>query len=133
MRYAFVENGVVADCVQVPPETIFRRDYAEKFISAPDDCGPGWTYDGTDFSAPAPPPAIVPLVVTMRQARLALLGAGLLQTVNDAVAAAGDVARIEWEYAQEVRRDWPTLIALQGAVGLSDAQIDALFVAAASL
>lgn len=42
------------------------------------------------------------------------------------------MAAIEWEYAQDVSRDWPTLLALQGAVGLSDAQLDALFVAAAA-
>ena len=64
---------------------------------------------------------------------LALLAAGLLPTVTAAVAAADAVAQIEWEYAQEVRRYWPTLLALQGAVGLSDAQLDALFVAAAAL
>jgi hypothetical protein len=47
--------------------------------------------------------------VTMRQARLALLGAGMLSTVNTMLAgmtgAQGEAARIEWEYSQEVQRD----------------------------
>ncbi|MCV6901066.1 hypothetical protein OE165_28940, partial [Escherichia coli] len=47
--------------------------------------------------------------VTMRQARLALLGAGKLPAVNAAIAAMqgaqGEAARIEWEYSQEVQRD----------------------------
>lgn len=95
--------------------------------------GIGWIWDGSVLSAPEPEPATIPQVVTMRQARLALLAAGLLPTVAAAVAAADDVARIEWEYAQEVRRDWPTLLGLQGAVGLSDGQLDALFLAASDL
>ena len=69
----------------------------------------------------------VPQVVTMRQARLALLNAGLLDTVNAAVSAAGGSAAIEWEFAQEVERNWTTLISLQPTLGLTDEQIDDLF------
>lgn len=79
----------------------------------------------------------VPEVVTMRQARLALLGAGLLAQVNTAVAnmpgAEGDAARIEWEYAQEVRRDSPLVAALSAAFGWTSAQLDDLFTEGAKL
>lgn len=79
----------------------------------------------------------VPRAVTMRQARLALLGAGLLTAVNDAVAAmpgaAGEAARIEWEYSQEVQRDKALVAALAPVLGFDDAQLDALFTAAAAL
>lgn len=82
-------------------------------------------------------PAIVPTAVTMRQARLAMLGAGVLASVDQAIAAipgaAGDAARIEWEYAQEVRRDSPLVAALAPTLGLTSEQIDALFVAGAAL
>lgn len=94
----------------------------------------------------AQPPAIpeyvpvvdpVPEVVTMRQARLALLGAGLLAQVNTAVAnmpgAEGDAARIEWEYAQEVRRDSPLVAGLSAALGLTDETLDNLYKVAAGL
>lgn len=84
-----------------------------------------------------PPVAPVPEVVTMRQARLALLGAGLLAQVNTAVAnmpgAEGDAARIEWEYAQEVRRDSPLVAALSAAFGWTSAQLDDLFTEGAKL
>ena len=84
-----------------------------------------------------PPPSKVPQAVTMRQARLALLGVGLLQSVSDAVAAMpgieGDAARIEWEYAQDVQRSNPFVAQLGAALGLDDAEIDALFVEAAKL
>ena len=79
----------------------------------------------------------VPEVVTMRQARLALLGAGLLAQVNTAVAnmagTEGDAARIEWEYAQEVRRDSPLVAALSVALGLTDETLDNLYKVAAGL
>ena len=84
---------------------------------------------------PAPPP--IPQVVTMRQARLALLGAGLLAQVDAAIDAlqspAKEAARIEWEYSQEVHRDRPFVQTLGAAMGLSDGQLDALFTQAAAL
>ena len=83
------------------------------------------------------PPSKVPQAVTMRQARLALLGVGLLQSVADAMAAMpgieGDAARIEWEYAQEVRRDSALLASLANAMQITDAQLDALFTEGAAL
>lgn len=80
-----------------------------------------------------PPPPVVPTVVSMRQARLALNAAGLLGQVEAAVASSTEDVRIEWQYSSEIRRDWPTLVLLAGALGLTDAQLDALFAQAATL
>lgn len=74
-----------------------------------------------------------PQSVTMRQARLALLAAGLLDTVQAAIVAAGPAAKIEWEYATEVQRSAGLIPAMATALGMTDAQIDVLFVAAAAL
>jgi len=86
---------------------------------------------------PRVPAAVVPRAVTMRQARLALLGAGLLPTVATAIAALPEpqrsVATIEWEYSQEVHRDRALIQALGPLLGLTNTQIDALFTAAAAL
>lgn len=86
---------------------------------------------------PPPPEPIQPTVVTMRQARLALLGAGLLTQVNDAIAGMpgteGEAARIEWEYAATVQRESPLVAGLSTALSLTSSQLDALFVAAAAL
>lgn len=76
---------------------------------------------------------LVPQSVTMRQARLALNAAGLLGAVEAAVQAADKATQIEWEYAQTVERDWPTLALLAGALGLTDESLDALFSTAAQL
>lgn len=80
----------------------------------------------------------VPASVTPRQAKLALLSAGLLDAVEAAIEAIADastkrVAQIEWEYAQEVRRDCPQLNAVAAQMGMTDAQLDELFTLAATL
>jgi len=87
-----------------------------------------------------PAPVIVPSVpasVSMRQARLALLGAGLLSSVDAAIAAmpspAKEAAQIEWDYASEVQRDNALIASLASGLGLTEAQVDDLFIAAAAL
>lgn len=82
------------------------------------------------FNPDAP---IISEFVTMRQARLALLAAGKLEAVTAAVQQVGGAAQIEWEYATEVRRDWPLVVQLTGVLGMTDADMDALFVQAATL
>lgn len=82
------------------------------------------------FTLPPPP---VPQAVTPRQARLALLAAGLLDDVNAAVAAAGPQAQIDWDYALEIRRDNALIASMAGQLNLSSKQIDDLFRAAAVL
>ena len=78
------------------------------------------------------------LVVTMRQARRALLAAGLLDQVDAAIAAIADAterrqAEIDWEYATTVERLWPWVQTLGAALGLSAEDLDALFEQAATL
>lgn len=83
------------------------------------------------------PPPVIPTIVSMRKARLALLGAGLLDSVNTAVASMagieGEAARIEWEYATEVDRNSPLVSGLAVALALTPAQLDNLFTTAATL
>jgi hypothetical protein len=77
--------------------------------------------------------ARVPESVTPRQARLALLAAGLLDTVESAIAAGSRADQITWEFAVDVRRDYPMIANLGTALGLTSAQIDDLFRTAATL
>lgn len=84
-----------------------------------------------------PTEPVVPERVTMRQARLALLGANLLDDVEAALAAlegtAGQAARIEWEYSQEVWRNKPFVQQVASALGMSAAQLDQMFITAAGI
>lgn len=80
------------------------------------------------------PPEPIPSTVTPRQARLALLDAGLLDTVETELAKPENkAALISWEYATTVERDSPLIATIGGALGMTDQQIDDLFTAAAAL
>ena len=76
--------------------------------------------------------AMKPKVLTPKQARLALLGAGLYDAVNLAVKA-NPAHEIYWEYALEVKRDDALLIELSTALGITSAQLDDLFVVGSEL
>lgn len=75
----------------------------------------------------------VPQTLTIRQAKLILLQNNLLDDVDAAVAQADRSTQIEWEYATEVHRTWPTLITMASALGMTDAQLDQLFIEGAKL
>lgn len=94
--------------------------------------------EGTEVLPADPPPVPVITSVTMRQARLALLGAGLLDDVDAAIAAITDpvqrkAAEIEWEYAQTVDRDSPFTQQLAANLGLTVEQKNDLFIEASKL
>lgn len=80
---------------------------------------------------------IVPSSVTMRQARLALFAVGKLAQVEAAINSLPEPqkseAKIEWEYSGEVLRDKPFVKSLGAALGLSDNDLDALFIEAVKL
>lgn len=105
-------------------------------VEVPEDFTPArYEYHaGVLVKRPEPKPAVaVPTSVSMRQARLALLNAGLLDDVEAVISAAGRAAQIEWEYATEVSRDHPIIAIVQQQQGLADDQIDDLFRAGGAL
>lgn len=74
----------------------------------------------------------VPTEVTMRQARLALLDVGLLDNINTLLSQDAR-AKIVWEYATAVYRDEVLVEQMQVVTGMTDEQIDDLFIAASKL
>lgn len=82
-------------------------------------------------------PVVPVTVVSKAQAKLALLDAGLLDTVETALGsmedAEGQRARIEWNDRTEFHRDHQFIGMLAAVIGLSNAQIDDLFEKAAQL
>ena len=70
--------------------------------------------------------------ITMRQARLYLLGAGLLSQV-DTIVSTNEAWKIEWEYATDVVKDSPLVVALSSQLGLTTADIDLMFTEASKL
>ena len=131
LRAHVIENGKVANTIEVEP-----LDVLPNLIDASlgGQIGDGWS--GTDI-VPAQEPIVVPVAVTMRQARLALLQAGKLSAVNAAIASMsgiqGEAARIEWEFSNEVKRSQPLVAALAPVLGMTSEQLDQLFITAAGL
>jgi hypothetical protein len=77
------------------------------------------------------------MVITPRQARLALSSVGKLSAVADAIAVTPEpnktMIAIEWEYATVVERTSPWVEALRPALGMTEQELDNLFVSAANL
>ncbi len=113
-----VFGGAPTVCYAFPSQADFQRLLAD-----------------VDLIVPAAVP--VPPSISMRQARLALLGAGKLALVDPAINGMPEpqksVARIEWDYANEVRRSSELVEQLASALGLDGGALDALFVQAAAL
>ena len=132
MKTHIIENGIVANTILAAVQEAQAAFPGAVCIDGAIG-GIGWAWDGTTLTAPPAAPTPIPQSVTMRQARLALLAAGLLDTVETAIAGAGPAAVIEWDYATEVQRASGLVPAMATALGLTDEQIDALFVQAATL
>lgn len=137
MKYAFNNNGILQDVVMNHPARLFSLAYADQFIIVPDEAQNGWLWDGQTASPPPEPEPVVPQEITMRQARLVLLGAGLLSGVQTAIDGLPEpqrsAANIEWEFSNTLQRRNPFMLTLGPALGLTDAQIDALFIQGAAL
>ncbi|WP_025915520.1 hypothetical protein [Herminiimonas sp. CN] len=80
----------------------------------------------------------VPQSVAMWQAREVLIDAGLLAPINAMFASIPDPvtrekAQAKFEYSGTVKRDDPLILMAASALGLTDLQIDNLFIAAYAL
>ena len=87
---------------------------------------------------PPPAPPYVPQHVTRAQGKAALITAGLWDDVLAYVDAITDptqqaLARVALDDTTEWRRDSPFLATAAAALGLTDQQLDDLFVAAAAI
>lgn len=77
------------------------------------------------------PITVTPEKVTMRQTRLVLLKAGLLDSVENLLTDAEH--KISWEYATEVYRNSGLVREMQTALNLTSEQVDNLFIEASKL
>lgn len=78
------------------------------------------------------PYILVPHRVTPFQAKRALDKAGSLAQVKSAVAAADIATQLAWESALSFERNSPFILNMGAVLGLTPAQIDALFISAAT-
>ena len=119
------ENGYLVNGTMSVPQAEGNRHY--KMVQ-------DWIAEGNIPEPMDIPEVQIPQVVTMRQARLALLQEGLLATIESAIQNGTDEAmKIEWEYAAEVRRDWASLVTLTESLGMTSTELDSLFTIASTL
>lgn len=121
----FVRVGEGDDARNVPLDERYHPDFIAQLVPYDSEIPP---------AEPASPTPVPPAVLTMRQARLALLAAGKLPAVDAAITALPvgqrEAARIEWEYAATVERSSALVQMLADALSLD---MDELFLAGAAL
>jgi hypothetical protein len=88
----------------------------------------------------APPPAPTEIVVSRMQALIALEstpsgveGVSLLDVLESHIAESAKVIQIYWANASEFHRNHPVLTDIAHQIGLTDEQIDSLFLAASHI
>jgi len=129
MKYAIIENGIVANVAEAEADFAAEQGWIELTGGA----GIGWTYEGGAFIAPPAQPVPVPETVSRFQARAALLQIGKLADAEAVVAQADAITQLAWSEAIEWKRSSPALNGLAEAIGLTQPEIDDLFRAAAEI
>lgn len=137
MRYAIIESGVITNVVLGDEAWAAAHPDA---VQLPDDsrAGPGWAWVNGAAVEPPPPPPVVPDKVTKRQARQAMVKAGIawaaVQAKIDAMAEPQrSLTQSWWDDSNDYERHNATLVAMATQLGLDSAALDALFILAASL
>lgn len=127
---AFYGDDIWGD--NIPSDAISISD--EQWLEFINNAGRRRWADG-EVVAYEPPPASVPVPasVSRAQAKIALSRAGLLSAVAQKVSEAGGEVAIWFEDALNWRRDNPNVAALGTSLGLTEEQIDGLFLSAAQI
>lgn len=76
-------------------------------------------------------PYLAPL--SPRQVRQVLTANNLRTEVESAIAASSPTIKDWWNYASQFERDNAVLVSMAASLGLTDAQVDAMFVQGAAL
>lgn len=121
------------------PEIIFRMSDGGYIPTEPANTDYqqylAWLAEGNTPEPYVAPPTPIPSTVSRFQALVVLSAAGHLPTIRTYIATLDpdNITRLAWESATEWERTSPTLNALAAMLGLSDAQVDDLFIAASQV
>lgn len=120
-----VKNIIRADATFQPP-----KGYV--VIEATADATIGGRYSKGKFLS-IPQDAAVPQAVSAMQAKVALLRAGLLPTVEQWIAAADDEIKLVWNTATTFNRNSELIASAAQALGLKSETVDNLFIRASQI
>lgn len=118
-RKAVVIGGVVVNVIMA--DDTFTVPAPASIVAAPDTVGPGWTYNGSAFSAPVvatPVWEVRKLVVVNR-----IIAAGQATAFKGLLAGLGDADALRWQGCVTVFNNEPTALAICAALSLDPAVI----------
>ncbi len=120
---------------KTPDNTVHFLDSVQFEYLLPSEAVPITDAEAVELTKPAP---VKVTKVSMRQARLALYQQGKLDTVNEIISlmpieSQRRQAEIEWEFATTVERNSSLVYGIAGGLGMTDADVDALFEQASKL
>lgn len=129
-------SNVYATDAIYPKHVINGYQLVEAELPAGFTCaGYEWINGALSQKPPVVIPPVVPESVSRFQARMALRNAELFDAVETMMAdpATPIIAVEAWQTGQEFRRASATVQAMAAALGLTDQQLDGLFIAAAEI
>ena len=123
---ALIHNAKVA---QVASES-FPVHQSMQWVNSPAEVQPGWSYSDGQFIHPieetTPDPRTI-MTCGALQFRKALRQLGKMDAVKSYVEQADEETQEAWEYATEFKRLDPFIVGGMAALGVSDAEVDAVF------
>jgi len=137
MRIHIIENNIIINTIEAS-SIASAQSYFPQAICIQATVGTvGDSYVNSQI-VPKAAPTIVPQSVTRRQALQELLISGKLSLVQPAINSITGplqrgLAQIEFDESQVFERNRPLLISLCHGIGMTDSQIDELFIAASRL
>ena len=135
MKYALIIPGGRIAQIEA---TVFDVAPPFEWVEVSYDVTPNTHYwDGEKavlIPEPEPEPPTVPAVISRAKGKIVLIQAGLWQSVLNYVAAIPDpvqkaIAEVALHDTQEWSRDSPFMAAISSAIGVTEEQMDQLFIA----
>jgi len=119
----------------ITPNSVYAPGYELHAETHSDHTYPidGWYWFDTLDAALSGLPKAASTTITPLQAKMALLGAGLLDTIETMIASADRATQLAWSEAVSFNRSSAVLNGMAIALGMTTEQLDELFLIASQI